>query len=168
MHSDSELSSNYEEDEDSKMMELPDVAILLTDSERNKNKSIRLISPKQSNRYSPKQTPNQSPTKYKKYDNYTVIDCVHECTSNAMIYSDSKTLLKAINWTNSHFWKRFNLSFSLGLFCCSIIALILTLYNNYNHDENYYIYKYSSICVILMPFLVFCIILFRICLNIIW
>lgn len=159
LKSDSELSSNDEEDEDSKMMELPDIPMLITESERDQNKSIRLISPKKNDKHSPKKQ-RKSPKKYKKYDKIEVVDCMHECTQNAMNYCDSKAL-NALNWTNSHYWKRFNISFSLGFFCCSIIALVLTIYNN----DNNYVYKYSSICVMLAPFLIFCIILFRICIK---
>eukprot|EP01084_Bolivina_argentea_P048616 89538_1 len=155
-------SSHYEEDEDSKMMELP----ILSHPQVTKINSIKLsLSPNNSRKikYSPikyQSTKNQMKqhNKHKTDINqFQVVNSINKCTLNAVKYQNSQIIFSRINCTYSHYWKRLSICFSLGILICCIIAFILTFYGN--------IWKYSFIFVVLIPFIIFCLFLFRLCLK---
>jgi len=160
LHSDS-VSSHYEEDDDSKMMELPaDIPIFIADDDAvripltPKQRAKALRGPMGGDRASPLRLAQSAGS------NYKIVGTLCECTVDAEPARCFERVLFALNAESPHcFWRRLALRFSLGFLLCSAIAVTATIELGARSAAA----VYGAAAVFMAPFVVFCAFALRIC-----
>jgi len=161
LHSDSG-SSNYEEDEDSKMVELPDIPIFIADDE-----AVRMpLTPEQPSKgyhdpYSLVNRGRASPLQMflskgerSRYSKYKVVDTLDEC-----LISIGPPPIRCFNDESAHYWHRMTLRLSMGILLCTVIAVTTTL-ELWSYST---MAIYGAVGIFMMPFIIFCAFTLRIC-----
>eukprot|EP00485_Elphidium_margaritaceum_P014511 CAMPEP_0202729626 /NCGR_PEP_ID=MMETSP1385-20130828/186227_1 /ASSEMBLY_ACC=CAM_ASM_000861 /TAXON_ID=933848 /ORGANISM="Elphidium margaritaceum" /LENGTH=458 /DNA_ID=CAMNT_0049395893 /DNA_START=42 /DNA_END=1418 /DNA_ORIENTATION=+ len=169
MDIDIELASNssssvLDEDEDSKMMELPEMPMLPTTES----------TPYYHNQMPVNMYPQYSPVLYARSlsttiikqhahaptAHYEVVDDVDECLQSQ---EKRECMLPTINCSRSHYWRRFGASFAAVLLVCSIPAVWLNMLHPHHSLVN--VSKYVSLLLIALPWLIFAVMFVRICVK---